>query len=257
MTSVQEAKALLEKAELEEKLQYRQKELSELIAQYKGKCFGTHTFERKAQSGMMGATYCEDFYLKDNEIWVREWGIHASKCDSFYKKSKYVTQFNRNIYEKQLTGQNDYNASYNLYSGYSHYRHEISLSKFMKLWEIGNELVIEIEKSFYENVPELKQELIRQGDFSNDRTVEQCIKDTSIELIDLKNYPEVHRTLEYVTLPLFDNNRWLPKIYAKSIIKWYINKLKEELNSQFATEKTIIWNNKRIEILTNFINTVL
>ena len=36
-----------------------------------------------------------------------------------------------------------------------------------------------------------------------------------------------------------------------------INKLKKELNSQFATERTIIWNNKRIKILTNFINTVL
>ena len=86
MTSVQEAKALLEKAELDEKLQYRQKDLLDLITQYKGKCFGTHTFERKSQSGMMGATYYEDFYLKDNEIWVREWGIYASKHDSFYKK---------------------------------------------------------------------------------------------------------------------------------------------------------------------------
>ena len=257
MTNVQKAKALLEKAELEEKLQYRQKELSELITQYKGKCFGTHTFERKNQSGTMGATYYEDFYLKDNEIWVREWGINASKFDSFYKKGKYVTQFNRSIYERQLTGQNNYNASYNLYSGYFHYRHEISLSKFMKLWENAHELVIEIEKSFYENAPELKQELIRDGDFSNEKTIEQCIKDTGIELVDLKDYPEVHRTLEYVTLPLFDNNRWLPKIYAKSIIEWYINKLKKELNSQFATERTIIWNNKRIKILTNFINTVL
>lgn len=257
MTSVQEAKALLEKAELAEKLQYRQKDLLDLITQYKGKCFGTHTFERKSQSGMMGATYYEDFYLKDNEIWVREWGIYASKHDSFYKKGKYVTQFNRNIYERQLTGQNDYNASYNLYSGYSDYRHEIPLSKFMKLWENANDLVIEIEKSFYENTPELKQELIRQGDFSNERTIEQCIKDTGIELIDLKDYPEVHRTLEYVTLPLFDNNRWLPKIYAKSIITWYINKLKEELTSQFAIERVIIWNNTRIEILTNFINNKL
>jgi len=257
MTTVQKAKALLEKAELEEKLQNQQKELSELIIQYKGKCFGTHTFERRNQSGMMGATYYEDLYLKDNEIWVRGWEIHASKCDSFYKKGKYITQFNRNIYERQLTGQNDYNASYNLYSGYSHYRHEISLSKFMKLWETANELIIEIEKSFYENIPELKKELIRQGDFSNERTVEQCIKDTGIELIDLKNYPEVHRTLEYVILPLFDNNRWLPKIYAKSIIEWYINELKKEITNQFVTERTIIWNNKRIEILNKFINITL
>jgi hypothetical protein len=257
MTTVQEAKALLEKAELEEKLQYRQKELFELITQHKNKCFGSHTFERKTQAGMMEAIYYEDFYLKDNEIWVREWKIFASKHDSFYKKGKYVTQFNRNMCERQLTGQNEYNPSYNLYSGYSHYRHEIPLVKFIQLWEKANEVVIEIEKSFYKTVPELKQELIRQGDSMDESTIEECIKDTGIELIDLKDYPEVHRNLEYVTLPLFDNNRWLPKIYAKSIIEWYINTLKKELTSQFATERTIIWNNKRIKILTNFINTVL
>lgn len=257
MTTVQEAKALLEKAELMEKLQHRQKELSELLLQYKGKCFGTHTFERKSQSGFMGATYYEDFYLKDNEIWVREWRISASKYDSFYKKDKYLTQFSRTINERQLTGQNDYHASYNLYSGYSHYRHEISLSKFMKLWENANELVIKIEESFYENVPELKQELIKQGDFYNENIISRCIKDIGIELIDLKDYPEVHRTLEYVTLPLFDNNRWLPKIYAKSIIEWYINELKKELESQFATERSVIWNNNKIRILNNFINTTL
>lgn len=257
MTTVQEAKALLEKAELVEKLQHRQKELSELLLQYKGKCFGTHTFERKSQSGLMGATYYENFYLKDNEIWVREWGIFASKHDSFYKKGKYLTQFNRTMNERQLTGQNDHNASYNLYSGYSYYRHEISLSKFMKLWENANDLVIEIEKSFYENTPELKQELIRQGDSHNEDIISRCVKDIGIELIDLKDYPEVHRILEYVTLPLFDNNRWLPKIYAKSIIEWYINELKKELESQFATERSMIWNNNKIRILNNFINTVL
>lgn len=257
MTTVQEAKALLEKAELMEKLQHRQKELSELLLQYKSKCFGTHTFERKSQSGFMGATYYEDFYLKDNEIWVREWGISASKHNSFYKKGKYLTQFSRTMSEKQLTGQNDYNASYNLYSGYSYYRHEISLSKFMKLWENANELVIKIEESFYENVPELKQELIREGDFYNETIISRCIKDIGIELIDLKDYPEVHRTLEYVTLPLFDNHRWLPKIYAKSIIEWYITELKKELESQFATERTMIWNNNKIRILNNFINTIL
>lgn len=257
MTTVQEAKALLEKAELMEKLQHRQKELSELLLQYKGKCFGTHTFERKSQSGLMGATYYEDFYLKDNEIWVREWGISASKHDSFYKKGKYLTQFSRTMNEKQLTGQNDYHASYNLYSGYSYYRHEISLSKFMKLWESAGELVIKIEESFYENVPELKQELIRQGDSYNEDIISRGVKDIGIELIDLKDYPEVHRVLEYVTLPLFDNNRWLPKIYAKSIIEWYINELKEELKSQFVTTSTMIWNNNKIIILNNFINTIL
>lgn len=257
MATIQEAKALLEKAELEEKLAYRHKELTKLKKDYEGKCFGSHTFERKVQVGFVGAIYYESIYLKDNEIWVREWGISASKCDSFYKKGKYVTQFNRNIYERQLTGQNNYNASYNLYSGYSDYRREIPLNKFKQLWERANDLIIEVEKSFYEVVPELKQELIRQRDFSNEKTIEKCIQDTGIELIDLKDYPEVHRTLEYVILPLFDNNRWLPKIYAKSIIEWYINELEKELTSQFATERTIIWNNKRIETLTDFINTVL
>ncbi len=256
MVTVQEAKNLLIQAELEEKLQSRQIELLSLKKGYEGKCFGTHTFERKSQAGSMSAIYYENFYLKDNEIWVREWGIHASKLDSYYKKGKYVTQFSRTIYEKQLTGQNEYNASYNLESGYSHYKHEIVLSKFMQLWEKANELVIGIEKSFYEIVPELKEELIRQGDSTNENTKDRCIKDMGIEMIDLKNYPEVHRQLEYVVLPLFDSNRWLPKLYAKSIISWYIIELKKELTSIFATDRTITWNNNRIKILTEFIKTI-
>lgn len=256
MTTVQEAKALLEKAELEEKLQYRYKELSVLKKEYEGKCFGSHTFERRSQAGSWGAIYYESIYLEDNEIWVREWGLQASKCDSFYKKGKYITQYNRNIYERQLTGQNEYNAAYNLYAGYSHYRREISLSKFMTLWEIADELVIEIEKSFYKNAPELKQELIRQGDSTNEKNIERCIKDTGIELIDLKDYPEVHRILEYVTLPLFDNHRWLPKIYARSIIEWYINELKEGLKSPFNTSRHTYWIYEKVELLTNFISIV-
>lgn len=254
--TVQEAKNLLIQAELEEKLQSRQVELTSLKKDYEGRCFGTHTFERKNQAGGMSALYYESFYLKENEIWVREWGIRASKCDSYYKKGKYVTQFSRTIYEKQLTGQNKYHASYNLESGYSHYKHEIALSKFMQLWGKADELVIGIEKSFYEVVPELKEELIRQGDFTSENTKDRCLKDMGIEMIDLKDYPEVHRQLEYVILPLFDSNRWLPKIYAKSIISWYITELKEELTSIFATPRTIAWNNNRIKILTEFISKI-
>ncbi len=254
--TVQEAKNLLIQAELEEKLQSRQVELTSLKKDYEGRCFGTHTFERKNQAGEMSAVYYESFYLRENEIWVRKWGIRASKCDSYYKKGKYVTQFNRTIYEKQLTGQNEYNASYNLESGYSRYKHEIVLSKFMQLWEKADELVIGIEKSFYDAVPELKEELIRHGDFTSENTKDRCLKDMGIEMIDLKDYPEVHRQLEYVILPLFDSNRWLPKIYAKSIISWYIIELKKELTSIFATPRTIDWNNNRIKILTEFISKI-
>lgn len=257
MTEVQKAELALQEAKKQEKIKCRLQELEQLKKEYEGKCIASHTFERASKAGYMGANYYEKFYMEDNEIWVCIWSINHSTYDNHYKPSKTNISYNRGINRKQLTGQNDYNASYNLDHGYSYYKKEISYEKFMQLWECGNEVHLLIKSHFSGKLPQLKQELIRQGDHTTETIIEECITQIGIELIDFKNYPEVHQVLEYKGLPMFDKNRWLPKIYAKPILEWEINRLKKENQSVFSTLRSIEYNNNQIDIIQQFINKYL
>jgi hypothetical protein len=254
MTEVQKAEKLLQEAKEKEKLQYRTQELEQLKKDYEGKCIASHTFERHSKAAYMGANYYESFYIEKNEIWVIYWSVSISRYDTFYKPSKKAISYNRGINKKQLTGQNDYNAQYNLDSGYSYYKKNISYEKFMQLWECAEEAHLIIKNYFDGKIPEVKQELIRQGDHSSESVIEKCISDMNIELIDFKKYPEVHVVLEYKTLPLFDRNRWLPKLYAKPILEWEINRLKEEMKNPFSNYRSREYNQKQINIIQKFIN---
>lgn len=254
MTEVQKAELTLQEAKKQEKIKYRLQELEQLKRNYEGKCIASHTFERNSKAGYMGANYYENFYIEDNEIWVTIWSINNTNYDNYYKPSKTNISYNRGISKKQLTGQNEYNASYNLDSGYSYYKKEISYEKFMQLWECGNEVHLLIKNYFNGKLPELKQELIRQGDHATEAVIEKCIAEIGIELIDFKNYPKVHQVLEYKRLPMFDKNRWLPKIYAKSILEWEIDRLKEDMKSPFSTSRSYEWNQNEINIIQKFIN---
>jgi hypothetical protein len=254
MNSVEKARQELLKAELEEKIKYRKDELNSLKKEYEGKCFGSHTFERKNKSEFMGAVYYEKFFLKDNnEIYVMSHSIQCSTFDDYYKSNKLNKNYSRQISEIQLSGLNDKNASYNLYSGYSFFRKEISLDKFKKLWNCGDEINQVIHDFFFNVLPDLKQERITMGDSSSEKEIEDCIKTINIDLIDLKDYPEIHSILQYKHLPMFDRQRWLPKLYIVPIIEWLIKKLQEENKIYFDNLKVIYYNNQSIEQLQDFI----
>lgn len=46
LPTIQEAELALKQAKEQDLIQRRQKELGELIKDFQGKCFGTHTFDR-------------------------------------------------------------------------------------------------------------------------------------------------------------------------------------------------------------------
>ena len=253
MTEVQKAELALQQAKKQEKLKYRLEELDKLKVLYENKCVASHTFQRRTKSSYMGAKYYEKFYLEADEIWVIEWSIYLSKNDSFYKPSKNCISYSRHIFKRQLTGINDKNAFYNLGS-HSFFNKEISYEKFMQLWECAEECNIILNDVFSNKIPEIKTEHITIGDHSAEEVLESCIKTIGIELIDFKNYPEVHRVLEYKTLPMFDRNRWLPKIYAKSILEWEIKRIQEDMNSVFSTLRGRAYNQNQIDIIQKFIN---
>ena len=255
MGKIQEIEKQLELAKKEEALQYKVKELEEIKSQYEGKCFGSHTFDRSNAAACMGAVYYEKFYLKEGEIYVLEHTISLSHMDGFHKKSMKQISYNRNIYERKLTG-NNYNASYNLYSGYSHFRKEITQQKFKELWEIAEEANLVIKNAFRGKMPELKTEWITQGDFGYEEKISQCLNDMGIEMIDFKDFPLVHNCIEYRTLPMFDKRRWLPKLYAKPILQWQIEQLEEDCKSSFCTGRRYDSLQREIKILQDFISTL-
>ena len=256
LTKVQLAEQALAQAKDEEKLNYRKQELESLISDYKGKCIATHTFNRYSNAGHKSAVYYEDFYIENGEVFSRHWCINLSKCDSYYKvRAKEIT-YQKHVYVKQLTGQNEYSASYNLYSGYSYFKHEIPLEKFMYLWEVAEEANVIISQAFNGKIPEVKDEWISQGDHTDEERISSFLKSIGVEMIDLKDYPKAHSVLEYCTLPLFDRCRWLPKQYAKKILKHQISLWEKEKSSMFITSRVIETLDSRINIIKEFILTL-
>ena len=253
MNAVQIAEKALAEAKKQENLNYKLKELEQIKKEYEGKCFGSDTFDRYSAAAYRAAVYYEKFFLKEDEIHVIKHTITLSHFDNHYKKSMKQISYSRNINEKKLTGDNEYNASYNLYSGYSQFRKEITLETFKGLWEIAEEANLIIKNAFKGKLPELQQEMITQGDFGQESTIEQCISDMSIEMIDFKTFPNVHRCIEYRTLPMFDRRRWLPKQYAKPILEWQIKQLQQSCQSQFTSNRQYEALQAEIKILQDFI----
>ena len=253
--TVQELEKQLEIARKQEHLDNRTKELNQLIEQYQGKCFGTHTFDRYHAAAHMAATKYEKFFIENDEIFVTELSIKLSHLDSYYKKSMKQIDYSRNVYTRQITGQNEYSAVYNLTSGYSFFKHEISESTFMSLWESGEEASIIIKNAFKGKV-EIK-EWITQGDSNEEAQIEQCIKDMGIDLIDFKEYPEIHRVLEYRTLPMFNRRRWMPKIYAKNILEWLVIQLEEDCRNVLSSSRRTQQIQEEIKVIQKFIKDYL
>lgn len=253
MNAVQQAEANLAIVKKKEQLKYRSKELKELIEAYQGKCFGSHTFERNSATAYMGAVYYEKFFLKEDEIYVLEHTLSCSHLDGFYKKSMKQISYNRNIYERKLTG-NKYNANYNLYSGYSNFRKEIPIEKFKELWEIGEEANLIIKNAFNGKSPELKQSRITMGDSNYEDSINKCISDMGIEMIDFEKFPKVHSIIEYRILPMFDKRRWLPKQYAKPILEWQIKQLEKDCSDSWCTTRRYDSLQYDIKTIQEFIN---
>lgn len=252
MNNIQELEKRLQKAKDEEVLKARQKELEQLIKDYKGKCFGSHTFERASTCEHMGATYYEDFFIKDSLIYVLEWTLSLSKNRAYDKNTIKSVNYTRNVHKRCLTD-GKYHADYKLYTGYSFFRKEISYEKFMSLWESGEEAFIILKKTFSGKNPELKVENITQGDYGNESKIEEWTKQNGVEFIDFKDFPKVHNILEYRTLPLFNRRRWLPKLYAKSILNWEVNRIKKDLTSPFTTGRRYYALEEEIKIIEEFI----
>lgn len=249
--TVTELEQKLEKAKQQEHLNNITSELNELIKNYKGKCFGTHTFDKYHAAATMSAVKYEKFFIKEDKIYVTEHIIRLTHLDAHYKKSMKQIDYSRNINTRQLSGYNSHNAHYNLSSGYSYFKKEISESTFKSLWESGEEAAVIIKSAFKGNVD--VKEWITQGNHSEESQIEKCIKDIGIDLIDFKDHPEIYRVIEYRTLPMFDRRRWMPRIYAKPILEWLVSQIEKDLHDPWYSLKRIKTLQEEVSTIKNFI----
>ncbi len=243
----------LAEAKKQEYLVKRIKELEEIKKEYEGKCFGSNLFNRMHKSRYFGAVYYEKFFIKENEVWVTQWTLSGSRYPSFYKSETPTYQLNSHIYEKNLTSKDsDYSAIYNLFNGYSFYRKEISKEEFMSLWSAARECYLIISDTFKKS-PQLEIEDVRQGDHSNEQTIDRVIDELGLDIIDLKNFPKMFWIFEYKTLPMLQNGRYIPRIYAKQLMEYTIKQLEKEKKDMYSTVRSINWCNERISTIKQFI----
>lgn len=257
MNRIQELEKSLEQAKKEQYLENRLRELEDIKKAYEGKCFASNLFSRFAKTRHFGAVYYEKFYIKENEIFVLEWKLSSTKNPAFYKTETTTYGINSHIHEIQLSGNNDYNASYNLDSGYSFYRKEITLSQFTSLWKASKDCYLVIKDAF-KNYPELEIEDVRQGEHQDEQSIEKIALELGMDIIDLKQYPKIYGIFEYKrNIPMLQNGRWLPKIYAKQILKYIIEDFTKEMHDPWATSRTIVYNTEKIAHINEFISNSL
>lgn len=256
MSKIDELKRQLQEAEKAEKLEYLQKELKLVQTEYENKCFGSHTFTRKSVSSLMGAIHYEKFFIRDSKIYVHERAFHLNRYDSTHKVNKTDVNFDRHHYERVVYGDegNNYTASYNTFSRYSFYRKEISLLQFELLWSGLDECNQIIKSLFENNLPDLKTESISQGNHDSEQRIDDSIKIIGLDIIDFKNYPRIHNYIEYVTLPMFQDRRWMPRIFAKQILEYHVNTLIKQLNEPLISSRIFNAVQSEIEVINNFIN---
>lgn len=252
--NVQELEQSLEKAKKEQYLENRLKELEDIKREYEGKCFSSNLFNRIASSRSFSLKYYEKFYIKENEIFVLEWILYGTKHPALYKSNTPTYNLNTYMSERKLSGNNEYNACYNLDSGFSFYRKEITLSQFMSLWRATKECYLIIKDSF-KNYPELEIEDVRQGEHRDEQSIESVISELELDIIDLKQHPKMYWIFEYNrSIPMLQNGRWLPRIYAKQILEYVISLLKKDIKSAWTTPRSIAWTQERINNIQEFIN---
>lgn len=135
--TVQQLEKALADARKQESVNKIESELANLNKEYGGKCFATHTFTERSRASYKHAIYYERFFIKDGNIFAATMTLSLSSYDSHYKASSTNINYSRSADTRQLTGQNDYNASYNLDHGSWRGKKQISLDTFMTIWNAG------------------------------------------------------------------------------------------------------------------------
>lgn len=260
MSDVKELEKQLAQAKEKAKRESLEQECKALKLEYENKAFGSRTFERKAKTAVDYAIYIKQIYIGtrsmgDEEVILADiWTVNITRFDSSYKFSRNNYNYSRSRdTEKQLSS-NDSNAGWNLYQMLPWLKKEIPVEKFMSLWNSASEHETVIQDSLKDNL-ENYQDLIRQGDSTNESRIEQAIATLGFDIIDVqKEHPALWEEIKYCDLPMFQNQKWLPKVFAKDILLYQISLWEKDKSNPWSNYKTINWKNRQIKVIRDHLH---
>ncbi len=251
METINELKQKLVLAEKEKELEELNKELDNIKKEYEGKCYGSHTFERNNKSSYQNVTYYEKFWIENNEMFVMEHNISISRYANRVNKTFDSINYSRGVSKRNLSG-NKHNCSYNLYSGFHSQRKEISYGKFKQIWETFDTIEDSASKCIYSKL-DTHQDLLRIGTSQNEDIISRGIGSLGIEIIDVTKYPKLFSVIKYSNLPMFQEQRWIPKIYIDKILSLEVENIKKEIDSRVYSDTNYLHAN--IKVINSFIGT--
>jgi len=217
MTSSQ----LLQQAkELEKKEKYDRetKEMNELIAAYKGKCFGTSKFRQKSKTTHHSAIYIQDIERYEKHKFATAEGTIVCSWQqiSVFKGKDWKNEMNDNFryevgnYTTHLNN-SQYNMFYNMHNLISG-RKEIPYATFYELFNSG-EITHQIIEDAFSGKISLEVEKT-MGDAGNQDRFKKACDIAGVKLIDLEDHMLLLNVIRYSQLPGYIQDRWLMKDMA-------------------------------------------
>lgn len=257
MNAVEKAKLALQKAEAEAKAQEQKRCLDELNSKYKGRCIANNLFSAGSKTSTKHAVYYETFYLKDNEVYVKEWVLSLTYTSPVtYKRARRNVNYHIYIHDRPL-GFADQQAIDTLvnYYGYLKLNYELSIEKFMDLWVAADEARLVIEEVFASSDLLLTETYTAQYD--PDRTYKECVKDLGIDMVDMTKYPDLYDCIKYYKIPLFQDGMYMYKPEMKRLLGYIIKNLNKDLNMYSSSYSSRMYDatQKQINIIQKFIDT--
>ena len=253
MKTVNEIERELQEAKNQQKLVYLQKELEELKLQYEGKAFGTHTFERKNKSSYNYARFYEKFWIEDTKIKMLRWSISITRSGKNYVFSQDNLSFNK-IKEEIVSQDNGYNSKHNLIGYDFGTKKEMSVTIFMKLWTQGEIISDKLFDAYVSIIGETPFDLLRIGSSNDEKILADAFNYLKLDVIDITQYPNVFNALQYKHLPFLQEQKYLPRIYAKQILEYQIKLWQDEKNQTWRSYDDRY--DKWIKIIEDFIKTI-
>jgi len=253
MSNIQELEKQLAQAKEKEKKDSLIKECESVKLEYEGKAFGSREFKRNSKSASDHAIYIKEIYIgirtmgSEQAILADIWSVAINRYDGNYNYSR-----SRDT-EMQLSSK-DTNVSWNIYQKLPWLKKEIPIEKFMSLWDAGLQHERIIQDALKSNLGEY-QEMITQGDHGNEAKIEKAISTLGLEIIDVqKEYPKLWEEIKYCNLPMFQNQRWLPKQFAKDVLLYQISLWEEDKRSLFSGFKNINWRDRQIKVINDHLH---
>lgn len=225
MKTIIEIEKELQEAKKQESLFFLETELKKLKEKYEGKCFGTHTFERRNKSCYTSASYYEKFWIKETSIIFLRWNISTQKMGKNYTFVQDQLSFSRQKSEISSDSLSQGNCS--------NEKKEISLTKFMQFWDYGDLMFTKLNNIHNVILEQSSSDLLRMGSSNDEKILADAFDYLKLDVIDITLYPQVFNCLQYKHLPFFQEQKYLPRIYTKQILEYQIKLWEDEKNQSW------------------------